>query len=344
MENDSTRILIETMVRKTLRDIKNSPERSIRNLVDMALHFSEGRFQRNFFALVQSMLQNEDSPYYGLIEDAVAHTDPNRILRFGMNLGYNSCTLGARVIRQTEEREGYNVPWVLSLAFPSACLPQRMNRYQSAIDQGERLGIYTWMLFPDTEPEGSLELMQSHPDSAFFLFCQPEDITPQFLEGAARRENLMLVVKDGEGAAAACKTLRQGHFLYSLFYRYGEAEVSAITGGDVLRRAAEMHPIFTGLIAKPGCPVSARNAVYDYVKAARLSPQSQTVAWEVAMDGGLIDSIISEEVCVAGFDADGDLRTPDAPPRGGGCNLLENSLRDILILAFPKAQRKEAVQ
>ena len=32
--------LIETVVRKTLRDAKDSPERSFRNLVDLALYFS----------------------------------------------------------------------------------------------------------------------------------------------------------------------------------------------------------------------------------------------------------------------------------------------------------------
>ena len=45
MENSVSRILIETTVRQTLKGIQEDPERSIRNLVDMALQFSEGRFQ-----------------------------------------------------------------------------------------------------------------------------------------------------------------------------------------------------------------------------------------------------------------------------------------------------------
>ena len=61
MGNDISRILIETVVRKTLRDMKDSPERSTRNLVDMALHFSSGHFQREFFEMAQEMLQNEHS-------------------------------------------------------------------------------------------------------------------------------------------------------------------------------------------------------------------------------------------------------------------------------------------
>lgn len=49
MENNMSRILIETTVRQTLKGIKENPKRSIRNLVDMALHFSQGRFQSHFF-------------------------------------------------------------------------------------------------------------------------------------------------------------------------------------------------------------------------------------------------------------------------------------------------------
>lgn len=48
IDNTLKRTLIETFVRKTLRDIKDSPERGIRNLVDMALNFSKGGFKRGF--------------------------------------------------------------------------------------------------------------------------------------------------------------------------------------------------------------------------------------------------------------------------------------------------------
>ena len=59
MENSISRMLVEMVVRKALKSIKDDPERGIRNLVDMALQFSsEGRFQRDFFSAAQTMLQN----------------------------------------------------------------------------------------------------------------------------------------------------------------------------------------------------------------------------------------------------------------------------------------------
>jgi len=48
MEKRMSRIIIETIVKKALKYIKHSPERGLRNLIDMALQFSEGRFQKNF--------------------------------------------------------------------------------------------------------------------------------------------------------------------------------------------------------------------------------------------------------------------------------------------------------
>lgn len=48
MENSLSRILIETTVRQTLKGLQENPKRSTRNLIDIALQFSEGRFQSHF--------------------------------------------------------------------------------------------------------------------------------------------------------------------------------------------------------------------------------------------------------------------------------------------------------
>ena len=103
MENTMSRILVTSVVRKALNDMKESPERSTRNLVDMALQFSEGRFQQRFFTSAQTMLKNKNSGYYGLIRNTLARVDTERLFTFGMNLGYNSCTVGARKIRENEK-------------------------------------------------------------------------------------------------------------------------------------------------------------------------------------------------------------------------------------------------
>ena len=126
MGEGMSRVLIETMVRKGIREMQEDPERSTRNLVDMAIHFSpEGRFARELFGSAQRMLADEQSGYYALVSDVVNHMDPQRLLTFGMLVGYDGFTLGAREIRKTEAAEGFDIPWTLGMELDPAAFAAR---------------------------------------------------------------------------------------------------------------------------------------------------------------------------------------------------------------------------
>ena len=83
MEDNVSRALIETVVRRALRDIDDSPERSSRNLIDMALTFAEGRFQQTIFQTAQRLLCDEHSAYYAHFAHAPVSyfSDKNRVDR-----------------------------------------------------------------------------------------------------------------------------------------------------------------------------------------------------------------------------------------------------------------------
>ena len=85
-------MLVETIVRSTLKNIKSSPEREPRNLIDLGLEFSSGRFQKRFLQSAQKMLNNQGSAYYSLVKDTVDSVDHDILTTFGINLGYNGCT------------------------------------------------------------------------------------------------------------------------------------------------------------------------------------------------------------------------------------------------------------
>ena len=70
---DITRSLLEATIDKALRDLQTDPERSVRNLVDLAQSFSNGRFQKNFFSIIQSLLEDQDSAYYTLVRLSLIH-------------------------------------------------------------------------------------------------------------------------------------------------------------------------------------------------------------------------------------------------------------------------------
>ncbi len=48
MEDTMNRIMVKTIVRKAIRDIKTDPERTTRNLIDMALNLRTADFSISF--------------------------------------------------------------------------------------------------------------------------------------------------------------------------------------------------------------------------------------------------------------------------------------------------------
>lgn len=115
MKKDMTRVLVESTICRTVKNIQEAPHRETRNLVDFGLQFSKGRFQTRLLKQAQTMLQNQKSAYYDLVKHTVATVDHQIITTFGVNLGYNSCTKGAQLIRETEAEKGFNIPWALNL-------------------------------------------------------------------------------------------------------------------------------------------------------------------------------------------------------------------------------------
>ena len=337
MENSMSRILIETTVRQTLKGLQDNPKRSVRNLVDMALHFSEGRFQYRFFQTAHTMLEHQDSAYYALVEDAVKHIETEHLVRFGMNLGYNSCTWGARKIRTNERKLGCNISWTVLLQLTSPLLSEHFAQYDRAIDDGESLGIYSWTLLTRGPCRNLIPLIQHHPDSAFFLFCQPEEIDDAFLKTTIEPlRNLMTVVRWGNAAKKACAALRKAKLPYSVCFPYSPSDLPAIQNGDLFRKAQLLHPLFTVLAARQDCSPSVQHSAHEASVAARKEQGFQTVPWELYHDIRYLDEIISDDPCCLMIDAQGRLLAPDNPnftPRG---NLFEEGLPSLIQRAYPK--------
>ena len=95
-------------------------------------------------------------------------------------------------------------------------------------------------------------------------------------------------------------------------------------------------------VAASDCPEAVIEEVYGYVKSARDRQLFRTVVWEAGCDSILVDSIISQDACLAWFDAEGQLITQAGRTKEACCNLLESSLQDILRHTFPKKRQNLA--
>ena len=340
-------ILVETTVRKTIRDIQENPERSIRNLVDMALTFAEGRFQQQLFETVGSLLSRQDSAYYTLVKDVVNSVHTDRLVTFGMNLGYNGCTWGAGTIRSIEAAEGFNIPWCLSLEIDPDSFAGHLAAYKALIYRGQDLGIYTWQLHTPSVPPQLMTLITSCPDSAFVLFCPPHAITDDLLTRGEACPNLMFVCEyessSHQECGEACKALRAGGFLYGLHLIYQAGDEARIGKEDFLAKLTGLHPVFVFLSPDELLTTEERRRVYSLINELRFCQNYPLLFLELFWDNQAIDSIISQEGCSGGFRANGSLYTLSKKSVLPDTNCFNQDLKAILKRAFPKEKKEDPI-
>ena len=334
MSNKTSKLLIKTFVKSALKDSDESPERCTRNLVDMALHFSNGRFQQSFFEIARTMLDNENSPYYPLIEDTLKHVDKERLIDFGMALGYNGCTMGAHMIRKIKRTENVNVPWFLSLEIPESCTDV-VSRYQPIIDQGKELGIYIYFLYTDSLIVTNLiPLIKNNPDCAVILICPSDSVTEDFAEAISPLYNLLIGVQLDDHTDTACLVLRDHRLLYSVCYTVSETKSSDVLSGSYFRFAEDMHCIFSAVVPDPTCSQQTRKAIYDAVLKSRNEQLYRSVPMDLIDDAILVGNIISPPTALLRFNYDGDLRVPDRSISSTKLNLFKQPLKEILSKAI----------
>lgn len=333
MTAKTSRIIIKTFVKTALKDADESPERCTRNLVDMALHFSKGRFQQEFFEMARTMLNNENSPYYPLIEDTLRHMDKEKLIEFGMNLGYNGCTMGAHIVRKIKRTENINVPWLLFLNI-AASDEELLTNYQPIFDQGKELGIYVYFLYTDDDPIKLLPLIKKNPDCAIILMCRSASVTEDFAEAAETVNNMLIGVKYDDNTDSACLVLRDHKLLYSVYRMYTDKDSEEILSGSYARFTEEMHCPFTAVIAESTCSTQISENVYKAVVGARVAQKYRTIPLDLIYDTERVGNIISPPSSVIGFKPDGAIYNLDNNGKPMTHNIFKESLRDILKESF----------
>ncbi len=329
------------MVRMALSDMKRSPERSLRNLVDLGVNFAHGPFQKQLLQTVQTMLQDNDNPYYALMRDIIVHVNTESLVNFGVNLGYNGCCAGAAIIRKTEAQKGFNVPWSVFLDVGACDSDDRKHQYRRVFAQGAELGIYTWQLFSRGKLAFLLDLAAACPTCAFIVYCTPSEVTPALLDRAAAMHHVMLVVEYTKGTKGVCAMLRERSMLYAIYATYADGDLNALSDGSFFTRVQSLHPAITVLFAQRECSAESRSAAYRIVQEQRQRQCYGTLPWDGVHDTCFVDTVISEDMCSAGFDENGWLFTGYRPEPHKQYDLFNQPLADIFARAFPKNNSKK---
>lgn len=325
---DLNRTLIETMIRCAIKKLKDDPERSVRNLVDMALSFSGGESQQSFFEAIQRMLEDESSAYYRLIQDFVANTDGERLVSFGMNIGYNSCMAGVKKIREVGMRDHIKIPWSISLEMSGEDYVRHAQGYHSLIAQGEELGIYTWMLYVPDHPERVLELIEAFPQCAFIMICSPSDITPALLDEADTIDHLMFVVEYRDNVEEACALLRSRKFLYSVCFDGQEGLREEILH-EMLCDAESRHSAFTFLFSIASGE-DAGSDIYGQILKMRAEQRYRTIPIDIVYDNDRINEVILQDSSFIFFTKQGEAYTFADQMLHEDQNFFQKTLHEIL--------------
>ena len=329
MKSSLTRTLIETTIRNSIKQIKNDPERSMRNLIDMALSFSNGRFQKHFLEAAQTMLKKETSCYYKIIPDLVANADTERIVTFGMNIGYNGCTLGAQTIREIESKEHINIPWSVFLELDSNSYYKNEVHYRSLLSQGKEMGIYTWNIRTPDNPAYILELAKDFPECAFVIFCAPKKITEALLDDAKNIYNILFLVEYGDAIEESCFLLRSQGFLYSVYYDNELSDFNTVLLEEILSDTENQNAVFTVLLSQ-NSHLEESEALYQHIRKIRAEQRYRTIPFDFIHDNCFIDSIISDQICSIKFTSNGICHSLSDNKVYENCNIFRASLYDIL--------------
>lgn len=348
MSVNTNRIIIETIIRRAIRGVRESPRRNTRNLVDMAYQFAVGRFQRHFFEVAQNVLSDENSAFFDLVYDAVMHVDSERLVTFGLNVGYNGLTRGAETIRRIENEKKYNVPWIVTLSPDSSSFPGQQEDYRRIIQEGRDMGIYSWILRVSGDPQRVLPLTAAFDDCAFFLQIEQtashtalsDRLSPDFLaELASGYHNVMLVLPfdrvTADQEADLFRNLREYQLLYSVCCNYTPEDLPEIYDGDYFFSAEQVHPVFAVLNAAPTCGIELQQEVFSFLSRSLKNCPWRVIPWELTCDNQAIDGVVSNGPCTVTFNRDGYLEGQDGEALPAH-RLFDEGLENILMTCFRK--------
>ena len=336
MTDSSARSIIETILRSALAGLEHHPERSVRNMIDMAMSSCQGRFSPRFFACAQRMLEDEQSGYYPLIRSVAANVDHERLLAFGMNVGYNACTLGAQTIRRIEAERHFNIPWALYLAIESGFLRAHEAAYSTLIRQAKALGIYAFFIDAAGVSPEQINLMHAHDDCAFVLMLGSAAVTPDVIDSLVGLHHVMLSVCADSGAFGVCRALQNRRMLYAVHMRYGKGNTASILSGEAVRGMLRLGGTFTAFVARSDCPASVRRLVYEYAVREREAQRFPTIVCELAGDARTVDAVISDDGVTAGFLPGGTFFTVEKTLRRTDYTMLSCDLCGIFKAVLAK--------
>ncbi|MGB4439840.1 MAG: hypothetical protein WBJ13_11615 [Sedimentibacter sp.] len=341
MENYKlTYAIIKIAVENGIRYIQDNPKRGVRNLLDLGEYFAQGRFQKDFFELAHEILTNENSYYYDIIEDIVKNTNHSTITNYGINIGYNSLTYGANIIREHEKKYGYNVPWIIVFNFEKNYENHLLSEeVSSLITDGKKIGIYSYMILLNNNAEildEVVTVIENNQDCSFIIYVNPNIINDEMAEKISKLTNVCISlliendIDEHDEIIEKAGFLRKYKCLYGGYTYYDDTNVSNISSGVTAKNIQSIGSNFAILIKKQNCSNEAAINTYDYIYKSRTKINTPVCFIDFYGDIARIDNIISDEPCFLSIDSLGQATVSNLYSKETEYNIRTSSLIEIL--------------
>lgn len=296
------RAMIEPLINKVLHDLKNDPERSLRNVVDLILSFPNGRFSNNMFEMLQKMLTNENSAYYTLINKIVSYIDMENLKEFSINAGYNACTSGAKTIRELSRENNCCIPWILLIETDK----QHSKRTADIIKQAKELGIYIFSIVDRKLCDETIEIIRANKDCAFILFTDAATVSYKTIGMFDDIKNILISIKGTKNElSAAADILRENHKFFAVYVPYDDENYRDIFTEETLNYFEDYTETFLLCMPIKKCSTETFDYMKTNAKIVRDEQKHAYVFMDVYNDTIVIDKMISGNGCSALIDING---------------------------------------
>jgi len=336
MKKTVSEILTEATVRRAVMSMNDNPGRNLRNLIETGKKFCKGSYQKHFLSRLYDKLSDENDKCYIQLEEIIKNSSAEHLVTLGMNIGYRSLSAGAEIIRNIEKKEGFNIPWNISLEFSGKEYRDNPEKYNRIIGEGAALGIYTYSVFPTDSPAELLRLAETNTDITLLLFLAPEEIDFEFIRKCHNINNIVCILKVNQNTEKKARLLAEKGIVYSCYHKYNESEAENKNHKLILEKTGGFNPFFTVFIPDESCSVNTIRTVYEDIKTIRENKWYPTLPFEWIYDNMVIDEIISEEACSANFDINGNIHCFFNNKTSHPVNIYNSNLKEAFKISFPK--------
>ena len=323
MKKNITRAIIDATIDRGLREIYEDPRRSIRKLAELGHQFNNSRFTKNLYDIFQDLLRNDESTYYIAIEHLLQCTSRKNLKHFGINVGYNSFTIGGKKIRSLDEKKGIYASWDLMIRLdplnktgitPSDLIP--------FIAECRKYGVYSYIIRLENNCsyfEDLLKVFITYDDCAFFFILPDEELETDELSLISSASNAAYFLPAfGDSCGANLRILKKYSVWTGLYTYYDDEDAQKETDAESAWDYIPQESSFLLFIAKDGTSIKNMESVSQRIKQMRMAPVVPLFIFDLYGDSMQIQRLISGKEYYYEILPDGTLHTSSGDINSAG--------------------------